>query len=89
MAIPSLKALEKKKAYSGPMQESMKLAFQFLEKFYLDFESRSDGRAALMNLLQLTYNAGLELGGVSVAENTVPQLSPEFVRENICELPQL
>lgn len=67
----------------------MKLAFQFLEKFYLDFESRSDGRSALMNLLQLNYNAGLELGGVSVAENTVPSLTPEYIRETICESPQL
>lgn len=68
--------------------ELMKLCFEFLAKFYLDFASKGDGRNALLNLLMLTNNGGLELS-VSVPEDMMPRLSHEFVRATICEQPQL
>lgn len=68
--------------------ELMKFCFEFLAKFYLDFESKGDGRNALLNLLMLTNNGGLELS-VSAHADTMPRLGHEYVRETICEQPQL
>lgn len=48
--------------------ELMKHCFEFLAKFFLDFENKGDGREALLNLLMLSNNGGLELS-VSVHED--------------------
>lgn len=66
----------------------MRDSFVFLHKFYLDFESKKDGRPALLNLLQLTYNHTLDLG-VSAGADEVTPLSTGYVRDTVCELPQL
>lgn len=66
----------------------MRDSFTFIHKFYLDFESKKDGKPALLNLLQLTYNNTLDLG-VSAGADEVAPLSNAYVRDTICEMPQL
>ena len=57
----------------------MKLSFELLAKTFLDFEAKGVGREAVLNLLQLNYNGGLELS-VSVKAGEVPDLTPAYVR---------
>lgn len=86
LAIPSAATSLKKKVLPAELAEFMKLCFTFLAKFYLDFETKGDGRESLCNLLQLTNNGGLDLS-VSAPEAEVLVLTPEYVRNTICEMP--
>jgi hypothetical protein len=49
LPIPSLESKNLK--ISGELGKLMNGCFQFIHKFYLDFESKRDGRQALLNLL--------------------------------------
>ena len=88
LAIPSAATTLKTKKLPAELAEFMKLCFQYLAKFYLDFESRGQARDALCNLLQLTYHGGLDLS-VSALDNEVTILTHEYVRNVVCEMPQL
>lgn len=88
LAIPSAATSLKKKSLPAELAEFMALCFKFLAKFYLDFENKGDGRQSLCNLLQLTYNGGLDLS-VSALETEVTILTPAHVRDVVCEMPQL
>lgn len=89
LAIPSAATtLNGGKTLPPQLNAFMKLCFAFLKKFYLDFENKGDGRHAICNLLQLTYNGGLDFG-VSAFEAEVTLLTPAHVRDVVCEMPQL
>jgi len=62
--------------------------FIFIHKFFLEFDSKQDGKPALLNLLQLTSNNCLDLG-VSVGEDQIVPLSNSYIRDTVCEMPQL
>ena len=66
----------------------MRDSFTFLQKFYLEFDSKRDARPALLNLLQLTYNNSFDLS-VSTERNEICQLTHTYIRDVICELPSL
>ena len=66
----------------------MRDSFTFLHKFYLDFDSKSDAKPALLNLMQLTFNNLLELS-VSASANEITSLTPQYARETVCETPSL
>jgi len=66
----------------------MNECFVFIHKFYLEFDSKQDARPALLNLLQLTSNNGLDLG-VSISGDDITPLTNAFVRDKVCEMPQL
>ena len=85
LPIPSLAS---KPALSAETAVVMREAFKFLHKFYLDFDSKSSARPALLNLLQLTFNNLLDLG-VSAPAKTVAPLTPDYVRNTVCESPSL
>jgi len=59
LPIPSSSS---KDTISAEQAVVMAQSFTFLHKFYLDFDSKRDARPALLNLLQLTFNGGLDLG---------------------------
>lgn len=86
LPIPSL--LPKPAKLPDELAAVMRDSFTFLHKFYLDFESKKDGKPALLNLLQLTYNHTLDLGVGAGADEVTP-LSTGYVRDTVCELPQL
>ena len=86
LPIPSIASKTEK--ISPEQAEVMRAAFAFVHKFYLDFESKSDGRPALLNLLQLTYNNGQDLA-VSTGVDDITSLSNAFVRDVVCEGAQL
>lgn len=73
-----------KETISAEQAAVMAQSFAFLHKFYLDFDSKRDARPALLNLLQLTHNAGLDLA-VSTASDEIATLTPSFIRETICD----
>lgn len=81
LPIPSYSS---KETISVEQAAVMTQSFAFLRKFYLDFESKRDARPALLNLLQLTHNAGLDLG-VSADSNEITTLTPSFIRGTICD----
>jgi len=70
------------------MAQVMRDSFTFLHKFYLDFDSKKDAAPALLNLLQLTFNNLLDLG-VSAAADEITPLTPQYIRETVCESPSL
>ena len=84
LPIPSLTA--KPADIPADLAGTMKESFKFIHQFYLDFDSKRDGRAALLNLLQLTYNCTFDLG-VSASSEEVTSLSNTYVRDTICEMP--
>jgi hypothetical protein len=81
-------AMDSKQAISEELAQVMRDSFAFLHKFYLDFDSKSSARPALLNLLQLTHNNLLDLGVSTTADQVTP-LSPQFIREVVCEAPSL
>lgn len=85
LPIPSLPS---KLPISDEAAQVMRVSFAFLHKYYLDFDSKSDARPALLNLLQLTYNNRLELD-VSAPASTLAPLTTAYVRETVCEAPSL
>jgi len=82
LPIPSIASKTEK--ISAEQAEVMRASFAFVHKFYLDFDSKSDGRPALLNLLQLTYNNGQDLA-VSTGMDEITSLSNAYVREVVCE----
>jgi hypothetical protein len=88
IAVLPLPPLGSKHAISAEMAQVMRDSFTFLHRFYLDFERKSDGRPALLNLLQLTFNNGLDLGVSTTAEEITP-LSARYIRDTVCEAPSL
>lgn len=66
----------------------MRESFTFIHKFFLEFDNKKDGKPALLNLLQLTHNNGQNLS-VSTGAGEVTPLSSAYIRDTICELPQL
>lgn len=87
-ALPIPSQLAKPAKLPEELAAVMRDSFTFLHKFYLDFESKKDGKPALLNLLQLTYNHTLDLGVGAGADEVTP-LSTGYVRDTVCELPQL
>mmetsp|Transcript_34907 Transcript_34907/g.53570 ORF Transcript_34907/g.53570 Transcript_34907/m.53570 type:complete len:481 (-) Transcript_34907:50-1492(-) len=86
LPVPSISA---KPATIGPeLAEVMKDMFTFIQKFYLEFDSKKDAKQALLNLLTLTYNNGMDLS-VSTAHDEVIPINNDFIRQTACELPQL
>ena len=66
----------------------MRDSFTFLHQYYLDFDSKRDAQAPLLNLLQLTFNGLLELS-VSAPAEVVKPLTALYIRETVCEAPSL
>ena len=85
LPIPSYSG---KEAISAEQAAVMAQSFAFLHKFYLDFDSKRDARPALLNLLQLTHNGGLDLS-VSASSEELTPLTPLFIRETICDAKSL
>lgn len=81
LPIPSSSS---KDTISAEQAAVMTKSFTFLHKFYLDFDSKRDARPALLNLLQLTFNNGLDLG-VSAGSEELTQLTPSYIRETVCD----
>ena len=86
LPIPSISSKTEK--ISAEQAEVMRDSFTFIHKFYLDFDSKSDGKESLLNLLQLTQNNGNDLG-VSCTLGEIPKLSNTYIRDTICEGAQL
>jgi hypothetical protein len=86
LPIPSIAS--KTQAIPEEVAAVMRESFTFIHKFYLDFDSKKDAAPALLNLLQLTYNNTLDLS-VSILPDEVTALSNSYVRDTVCELPQL
>jgi len=86
LPIPSIAS--KDQQISEEQAEVMRDSFIFIQSFYLDFDSKKDGKPALLNLLQLTYNNTQDLS-VSTGTDEVMPLSNAYIRETVCELPQL
>jgi len=86
LPIPSLSS--KLAKMPNELAAVMRGSFTFIHKCYLDFESKKDGKPALLNLLQLTYNNTLELG-VSTGADEVTPLTTVYIRDTVCEMPQL
>ena len=63
----------------------MKDSFTFIHKFYMEFDSKKDGKAALINLLQLSDGSS----EVSVGVKDIKNLTNAYVRDTICEQPSL
>ncbi len=53
----------------------------------MEFERRQDGREALLNLLQLTYNNYLELQVSVPTDSSLKKLTSAYLRETISGLP--
>lgn len=87
-SLPVPPLTSKPAALPADLATLMQHSFKFIHQFYLDFDSKRDGRAALLNLLQLTYNATLDLG-VSAGSDEVIPLSTAYVRDTVCEMQQL
>lgn len=85
LPIPAINSKDK---ISDEMAEVMRDSFTFIHKFFLEFDRKSDGKAALLNLLQLTYNNTLDLS-VSTKKNEITPLSNSYIRDTVCEGQQL
>lgn len=83
LSVPSISS---KQPISEEAAQVMRESYKFLHQFYLDFESKSSARPALLNLLQLTFNNLLDLGASAPAASVTP-LTPEHVRQTVCEAP--
>ena len=59
----------------------MKDSFTFIHKFYMEFDSKKDGKAALINLLQLSECSS----EVSVGVKDLKDLTNAYVRDTVCE----
>lgn len=70
-----------KEPISGEQADVMKEGFTFIQKFYMEFDSKKDGKAALINLLQLTQGGS----DVSIGIDEVKDLSKAYIRDTICE----
>ena len=62
--------------------------FVFIHKFYMEFDSKQDSRLALLNLLQLTTYNGID-HGVSISGDDITPITNAFIRNKVCEMPQL
>lgn len=81
LPIPSLISKDK---ISPELADLMRESFEFIHKFYLDFDSKRDAKTALINLLQLSFNNLHDLG-VSASTKDIIPLTNTYVRETICE----
>jgi hypothetical protein len=80
LPIPSLGEI-----ISEEQADVMRDSFSFIHKFYLEFDSKKDGKPALINLLQLSYDKAY----VSIEMNEVKSLSSSYVRDTVCEMASL
>jgi len=86
LPIPSIASKDQK--ISEEQAALMGQCFSFIHKFYLEFDSKKDGAPALLNLLGLTHNNGQDLS-ISTGANEITPLSNDYIRDTVCELPQL
>ena len=70
-----------KEPISAELAQVMKDSFTFIHKFYMEFDSKKDGKAALINLLQLSEGSS----EVSVGVNDLKDLTNDYVRDTVCE----